>query len=90
MQRTAVLVHGAWHGAWCWEQVVPLLDAAAVPLVVVDLPSVSHDNATLHDDADYVRGALDSIEGDAVLVGHSSGGAVITAAGVHPNVAHLV
>jgi len=59
-------------------------------LLVVDLPSVSHDNATLHDDADYVRGALDSIEGDAVLVGHSYGGAVITAAGVHANVAHLV
>ena len=90
MQRTAVLVHGAWHGAWCWERVVPLLDAAAVPLVVVDLPSVSHDNATLHDDADYVRGALDSVEGEAVLVGHSYGGAVISAAGVHPNVAHLV
>ena len=43
-----------------------------------------------HDDADYVRGALDSIEGEAVLVGHSYGGAVITDAGVHPNVAHLV
>ena len=69
---------------------MPLLDAAAVPLVVVDLPSVSHDNATLHDDTDYVRGALDSIEGEAVLVGHSYGGAVISAAGVHPNVAHLV
>ena len=69
---------------------MPLLDAAALALLVVDLPSVSHDNATLHDDADYVRGALDSIEGDAVLVGHSYGGAVITAAGVHPNVAHLV
>lgn len=90
MGRTAVLVHGAWHGAWCWERVVPLLDAAAVPLVVVDLPSVSHETATLHDDADYVRGALDTIDGDVVLLGHSYGGAVVTAAGVHPNVVHLV
>jgi Alpha/beta hydrolase family len=73
MRRTAVLVHGAWHGAWCWERVIPLLDAATVPVLVVDLPSVSHDNATLHDDADYVRGALDSIDGDAVLLGHSYG-----------------
>jgi pimeloyl-ACP methyl ester carboxylesterase len=70
--------------------VVPLLDAAAVPLVVVDLPSVSHDAATLHDDADYVRGALDAIDDEVVLLGHSYGGAVITAAGVHPNVVHLV
>ncbi len=69
---------------------MPLLDAAAVPLVVVDLPSVSHANATMHDDVDYVRGALDSIDGEAVLLGHSYGGAVISAAGVHPNVAHLV
>jgi pimeloyl-ACP methyl ester carboxylesterase len=90
MQRTVVLVHGAWHGAWCWERVIPLLDAAAVPLMVIDLPSVSHDNATLHDDADYVRGALDSIAGEAVLLGHSYGGAVISAAGVHPNVVQLV
>jgi pimeloyl-ACP methyl ester carboxylesterase len=90
MQRTVVLVHGAWHGAWCWERVVPLLDAAEVPLVVVDLPSVSHGNATLHDDADYVRGALDAIDGDAVLAGHSYGGGVISAAGVHPSATHLV
>ena len=90
MSRTVVLVHGAWHGAWCWEQVLPLLDAASVPIVAVDLPSVSHASATLHDDADYVRGALDSITGDAVLVGHSYGGAVISEAGVHPAVAHLV
>jgi pimeloyl-ACP methyl ester carboxylesterase len=70
--------------------VVPLLDAAAVPLIAVDLPSVSHETATLHDDADYVRGALDAIDGEVVLLGHSYGGAVITAAGVHPNVTHLV
>jgi pimeloyl-ACP methyl ester carboxylesterase len=37
-----------------------------------------------------VRGALDSTEGEVVLLGHSYGGAVISAAGVHPNVAHLV
>jgi pimeloyl-ACP methyl ester carboxylesterase len=90
MTRTAVLVHGAWHGAWCWEAVVPLLDAAGIPLLVVDLPSVAHATATLRDDAEYVRGALDSIDGEVVLLGHSYGGAVISAAGAHPNVAHLV
>ena len=84
MSRTVVLVHGAWHGAWCWEQVLPLLDAAAVPVVAVDLPSVSYADATLHDDADYVRGALDSIDGEVVLVGHSYGGAVISEAGRAP------
>jgi len=90
MSSTVVLVHGAWHGAWCWEQVLPLLDAAAVPVIAVDLPTVSHPNATMHDDADYVRGALDSVTGDVVLVGHSYGGVVISEAGVHASVKHLV
>lgn len=90
MHRLVLLVHGAWHGAWCWERVIPLLDAAGVPVVMVDLPSVSHSNATLHDDSDYVRAALDSIDGETVLVGHSYGGAVISEAGVHANVERLV
>jgi pimeloyl-ACP methyl ester carboxylesterase len=90
VSRTVVLVHGAWHGAWCWEPVFPLLDAASVPLIAVDLPSVAYADATLHDDADYVRGALDSIDGEVVLVGHSYGGGVISEAGVHASVAHLV
>jgi pimeloyl-ACP methyl ester carboxylesterase len=90
MHRTVLLVHGAWHGAWCWERVIPLLDTAGVPVVVVDLPSVSHSNATVHDDSDYVRAALDSIDGETVLVGHSYAGAVISEAGVHENVARLV
>ena len=25
---TFVLVHGAWHGGWCWDRVAPLLRAA--------------------------------------------------------------
>ena len=37
---TVVLVHGAWHGAWCWDAVVERLAAAGVPCVAVDLPSV--------------------------------------------------
>jgi len=59
-------------------------------VISVDLPTVSHASATMHDDADYVRGALDSVSGDVVLVGHSYGGVVITEAGVHPNVKRLV
>jgi pimeloyl-ACP methyl ester carboxylesterase len=90
MDRTVVLVHGAWHGAWCWEGVIPPLDAAGVPVVAVDLPSVSSPTATLHDDAACVRAALDAIDGKVVLVGHSYGGVVISEAGVHPRVAQLV
>ncbi len=34
---TVVLVHGAWHGAWCFERVVPLVRAAGVGVRAVDL-----------------------------------------------------
>lgn len=83
-------MHGAWHGAWCWERVVPRLEAAGVAVVAVDLPSVSSAAATLPDDAACVQEALDAVAGEAVLVGHSYGGVVIGEAGAHPAVAHLV
>ena len=81
---TVVLVHGAWHGAWCWDKVVGLLDEARVPVVAVDLPLTS-----LHDDVKAVTATLDAGE-RLVLCGHSYGGAVITDAGHHTAVEHLV
>src|SRR3954470_8178352 len=93
MSATVVLVHGAWHGAWCFDRVLPLLEKAGVSAVAVDLPGHGADPGPvtdLHGDADRVRSALDGIAGDAVLLGHSYGGAVITEAGVHPAVRHLV
>jgi pimeloyl-ACP methyl ester carboxylesterase len=90
MSKTAVLVHGAWHGAWCWELVVPKLAARGIDAVTVDLPSVQRRHATVADDADEVRRAIDAIGGPVVLVGHSYGGAVVTDAGAHPDVEHIV
>jgi len=88
--RTCLLVHGAWQGAWCWEQVVPRLEAAGVKTVTVDNPSVARAPSDLHADADNVMNALDEIRGPVTLVGHSYGGAVITDAGVHDRVERLV
>ena len=89
MSRTVVLVHGAWHGAWCWEQVVTRLDGAGRRSVAVDLPSMSSASATLADDIACVCAALDAVDGEALLVGHSYGGVVVTDAGRHPAVAHV-
>jgi len=36
---TYALVHGAWHGAWCWEKLTPLLQQAGHEVVAPDLPS---------------------------------------------------
>ena len=40
---TFVLVHGAWHGAWCWDKVVPLLEAKGHTVVAPDLPGHGDD-----------------------------------------------
>jgi pimeloyl-ACP methyl ester carboxylesterase len=82
---TVVLVHGAWHGAWCWEKVVTLLDKEGITAVGVELPLTS-----LDDDVQAAKDALDKIDGRVVLCGHSYGGAVITEAGNHESVEHLV
>ena len=90
---TIVLVHGAWHGAWCWELVKDRLEAAGVDVVAVDLPGhgASREPMTdLHGDAAAVTSALDTVDGPVVLVGHSYGGAVVTEAGAHDRVAHVV
>ncbi len=93
MAATVVLVHGAWHGAWCFDRVVPLVEQAGVPAIAVELPGHGVDPGPLtdlHGDADRVREVLDGIDGDVVLLGHSYGGAVVTEAGVHPSVRRVV
>jgi len=96
MTATTVLVPGAWHGAWCWDRVIDGLTAKGLPALAVDLPGHGLDPgplSDLHGDAARVREVLDRLEAagdDVVLVGHSYGGAVITEAGVHPVVQHLV
>ena len=35
---TFVLVHGAWHGGWCWSEVVRLLTEQGYPAIALDLP----------------------------------------------------
>jgi pimeloyl-ACP methyl ester carboxylesterase len=92
--RPVVLVHGAWHGPWCWERVTPLLDAAGVPWVAPDLPSVarSSEGVGVAEDVAAVEAVLDELPGSepAVLLGHSRGGRVISEAGTHDRVGHLV
>ncbi len=81
----AVLVHGLWHGAWCWDDVRATLSDRGIASVAVDLPLTD-----LAADTAAVRAALDATGRPAVLVGHSYGGAVVTGAGTHPLVRELV
>jgi pimeloyl-ACP methyl ester carboxylesterase len=90
---TVLLVHGAWHGAWCWTQVVEGLAERGIAGVAIDLPGHGVDPHPLTDligHGDAVRAAVAGIDGDVVLCGHSYGGAAITDGGTAENVRHLV
>ena len=62
---TLLLVHGAWHGSWCWEPLRHVLEGRGWSVQSVDLPTVhSPDKAgmPLQADADEVSAAIDRIE----------------------------
>jgi pimeloyl-ACP methyl ester carboxylesterase len=73
---TIVLVHGAWADGSSWSKVIQLLQAAAYPVVAVQL-----ELASLSEDIALTRNVLVQQAGPTVLVGHSYGGMVITGAG---------
>ena len=83
--RNVVLVHGGFVDGSGWEGVYHLLRHEGLNVSVVQNPTVS-----LEDDVAVTRRALDTQDGPTILVGHSYGGAVITEAGMHSNVAGLV
>lgn len=78
-----VLVHGGWHGGWCWRRVAPLLSGYDVHCPTLsglgDRAHLARPDTGL---ADHVADVVAVLElddlRDVVLVGHSSGGAVIT------------
>ena len=73
---TVVLVHAAWADASSWNKVILPLQHKGMQVVAVQIPLTS-----LSDDMAIVRRNLKRVSGPIVLVGHSYGGAVITAAG---------
>ena len=89
-----VLIHGAWHGAWCFAGLQAELDRRGLASYAIDLPGHGASIlplGDLHGDADHVVEVLRRIGEPVVLVGHSYGGAVITeVAARYADIAHLV
>ena len=80
---TFVLVHGAWHGGWCWERVAPLLVAKGHRVIAPDLPGMGadrrkHGSDPLGDWTEFVADLATSASEPVILVGHSLGGVVIS------------
>ncbi|MFI6817630.1 alpha/beta fold hydrolase [Nonomuraea sp. NPDC050328] len=83
--RDIVLVHGGFVDGSGWRGVYDELTWDGLRVHIVQNPTRS-----LADDIRTTRRVLDRLDGPAVLVGHSYGGAVISEAGHHPNVTSLV
>ena len=83
--RNVVLVHGGFVDGSGWRGVYDLLTAQGLKVSVVQNQTLSLDS-----DVETTHNVLDLQDGPAILVGHSYGGAVITEAGRHDNVAGLV
>jgi len=84
---TFVLLHGAWHGAWCWKRVSQRLRAAGHTVYTPTLTGLGERSHLLNADITLETHALDLINvflwedlKDVVLVGHSFGGIAASAA----------
>jgi pimeloyl-ACP methyl ester carboxylesterase len=94
---TFVLVHGAFHGGWCWYKVIAGLEAKGHTVVAPDLPGhgrtlASAEPATYEGYVDHIVGVVNGCKERVVLVGHSMGGMVISgvAEAVPDKIAKLV
>ena len=81
---TIVLVHGAWHGGWCWERVVPLLQNAGYRVVTPTLAGLGERQAELSTQismdthVNEIAALVQAQPGPVVLLGHSYAGYVIS------------
>ena len=80
-----ILIHGAWHGAWCWNKVVPLLQQQGHTVTAIDLPAHGEDLTPVADIslqlyADKICEVISQQQEPVILVGHSLGGISITQA----------
>lgn len=76
---TIVLVHGAYHGPWCYSLVIPKLEALGYPVIAIDSPTTSSPSATtapLDDVAEIHKHVLPLLDAgkEVVLAAHSYGG----------------
>jgi pimeloyl-ACP methyl ester carboxylesterase len=85
---TYILIHGAWHGGWCWHKVVARLEKLGHRALAPDLPGLGRDRTPLNGVSlalwrDFVCGLVDAQTEPVILVGHSRGGIVISEVAEH-------
>jgi len=85
MSKTFVLVHGAWHGGWCWRRVADLLEAKGHKVFAPTLTGLGERSHLMRAGINVSTHATDIVNvlkwerlSDVVLCGHSYGGFVIS------------
>jgi pimeloyl-ACP methyl ester carboxylesterase len=77
-RTTIVLIHGAWHGPWCWDKLRTALRTSGWETTAPHLPSVpmseTRPTAGLHDDVAALLDHVDHIDGRVALLAHSYAG----------------
>ena len=81
-----LLVHGAFHGAWCWRKTVAELEKRGHRAKAIDLPGQGDDRTPLKDVTldtmvDKIIAEMAGLPGKTILVGHSLGGIPISVTG---------
>jgi pimeloyl-ACP methyl ester carboxylesterase len=95
-QPTVLLVHGAWHGSWCWQDLQTELAGRGWETRTVDLPTSVQEESdellpSIFDDARVIREAIDGIDGPVAVVAHSYAGIPVTQATAGAsNVVHVM
>src|SRR5947207_16025145 len=96
---TFVLVHGGWHGGWCWQKVIPFLEAAGHQVYAPTLTGLAERASELSPEdglETHIQDIVCLLEEknlqDLILVGYSYGGMVITGVvdAVPVRIAHMV
>jgi pimeloyl-ACP methyl ester carboxylesterase len=84
MSEHFVLIHGAWHGGWCWDGVIDALEKAGHTAEAPTMPGMApgDDRAavTFDDYVDTITAVLQAQAQPVILVGHSSAGFLLQAA----------
>jgi pimeloyl-ACP methyl ester carboxylesterase len=79
-----VLIHGAWHGGWCWEGVIRILEKAGhtaeAPTMPGHAPGDDRSKVTFNSYAERIVEVLKRQPGPVILVGHSSAGFLLQSA----------
>ena len=73
---TFVLVHGGWHGGWCWQKVIPFLEAAGHEVYAPTLTGLAERASELSPDVGlttHIQDIVGLLAGEGSAGGHPGG-----------------